>query len=425
MVGRQSFAGSLHVFNRGTGVRATRGVRRKARINVSQPRTANVVIIGAGAIGCSSAYHLVKAGITDIVVVEMDEVCSGSSGKTAGMLMMQLSDALSITMAKYSYSRFMQFEEELGVSPQFRKNGYVALATPETAANLYAQAALLKSLGVPTEELTPLEIGRLFPEINTSDLAVGTFGPDDGTFDPCPVVWGYIHAAMRSGVKLLRKVRATGIRMNGDAIAGVETTDGFIACEWVINAAGAWAKDVGSWVGLNLPIKNTERTIAVTAPFDGIPSNRPCIEDMTVEWYYRPEGGGILMGAGAKLARSPTPFPTGDSLDELFEYAVHRVPMLENAQHMTAWTGIRSMTPDFHPLVGTTSVPGFVLNCGWGGEGVMQSPIGGKMIADHISNVVTSEVDISRFRMDRFSGLDISKWVNFRIFNSQDESGNG
>lgn len=368
------------------------------------PTTADVVIIGAGVIGCSTAYHLARAGITDVLVVEMDQVASGSSGKSASMLSLQFcTDESSARLAKYSYERYMQFEEEVGVPIDFKKTGWVSLATRKSADHLLESARMLQSLDIRTEILTPEEIKHRYPEINTEDIVLGTFGPDDGPFDPHMITWGYIGKAREMGVKLRQGVRATGIRVRQGRVEGIVTNKGFVATKVVVNAGGPWAIEIGKWVGVEIPIVNLARSIVVTGPFPGIPSTWPFVEDVTAEWYFRPEGPGILMGMGA----SPTeeldiPFRM-QVLDEMIDTAVHRVPTLINASFLTGWTGVRPLTLDDRPILGPVpSVEGFILNCGWGGTGIIQAPIAGQLVAEIICDGRSSTMDIRPLRIGRF-----------------------
>ena len=367
--------------------------------------TADVVIIGAGAIGCSTAYHLARMGIADIVVVEMEQVGSGSSSKSASMLSLQFcADELSARMAKYSYARYMQFEQEIGVPIDFKKTGWLSLATQASSDHLLRGARMLQSLGIKTDVLEPDEIKRRYPEINTTDIVVGAWGPDDGPFDPYMIMSGYSKRAREMGVRLHEGVRATGIRVQQGHVEGVVTDQGSVATQVVVNAGGPWAIEIGRWVGIEIPIINSIRSIVVTTPFPDIPSDRPFIEDVTAEWYYRPEGPGILMGMGA----TPT-----DKLDvqfnmkvveEMIETAVRRVPILERASMLTGWAGIRPMTPDDRPILGPVpSVDGFVLNCGWGGTGIIQAPIAGQLVAEYIGDGHVSTMDSEPFSIGRFT----------------------
>ena len=368
--------------------------------------TADVVIIGAGVIGCSTAYHLARVGITDVVVVEMDQVGSGSSSKSASMLSLQFcSDELSARMAKRSYARYMEFEEEVGVPIDFNKTGWLSLATEESAEHLRRGAEMLQSLDIRTDVLTPEEIKQQYPEINTEDIVLGTWGPDDGPFDPHMITWGYINKARDMGVKLCQGTRATDIRVRKGRVEGVVTDEGFVATGTVVNAGGPWAIEIGRWAGVEIPILNLARSIVVTGPFPDIPSSRPFVEDVTAEWYYRPEGPGILMGMGKSPAHTlDVPFRM-EVVYEMLDVAAHRVPILMNASFLTGWTGVRPMTHDDRPILGPVpSVQGLLLNCGWGGTGIIQAPMAGQLMAEYVSNGHTSTMDTDPFRIERFEG---------------------
>ena len=372
------------------------------------PATADVAIIGAGVIGCSTAYHLARLGISDVVVLEMNQVGSGSSGKSASMLSLQFRpDELAVRMAQQSYARYMRFEEEVGVPVDFRKIGWLSLATEESAQHLRQGATLLRSLGVRTEVLPPQEIGHRYPEINVQDIALGAWGPDDGTIDPHMIMWGYARRARQMGVKIREGVRATQIEVRQGRVRGVVTTAGFIACGAVVNAAGPWAVEVGRWAGLEIPIVNTARTVVVTGPFPDIPADRPFVKDVTLEWYCRPEGPGILMGMGAVPTEELDVSFRLDMLDELLDAAVHRVPVLEEAAMLTGWTGIRPLTPDDRPILGPApAVDGLLLNCGWGGMGIIQAPLAGQLAAECVADGHASTMDIGPFAMERFGQGD-------------------
>ena len=374
--------------------------------NIIVQSTADVVIIGAGVIGCSTAYHLARLGIRNVAVVEMNQIGSGTSSKSASMLSLQFChDELSVRMAKHTYARYMQFEAEFGVPIDFKKIGWLSVATEASSGELLKNAQLLQSHGIPTEVLTPEEIKRRYPEINTGDIVAGTWGPDDGPFDPHMILTGFSQKARELGVKFYEGVRAVGIRLQGRQVEAAQTTDGDISTPIVVNAAGPWAIEIGKWVNVDVPIVNAARSIVVTGPFSEIPADRPFVEDVSVEWYYRPEGQGILMGMG----QTPTddldvPF-TSANLDEILTAAIHRVPILERATFLTGWTGVRPLSPDNHPILGPVpSVDGFILNCGWGGTGIIQAPIAGQLVAEYMAHGTTTPVDIKHFSLERFAG---------------------
>ena len=365
--------------------------------------TADVVIIGAGVIGCSTAYHLARMGVKDVAVFEMDQVGSGSSGKSASMLSLQFChDELSVRMAKYSYAKYMQFEEELGVSIDFKKIGWLSLATQESAEYLRRNAELLQSRDVETEILKPEEIKVQYPEINTEDVILGTWGPDDGPFDPHMIMWGYIKRASEMGMRLYQGVRVKGIDIRNGKVEGILTDKGLISTQIVVNAGGPWAIEIGRWAGIEIPIINLARGILVTGPIPELPSDRPFVEDVTVEWYYRPEGRGVLMGMGTLPAEELDVQISYEMMDEMIKAAVHRVPLLEKTSVLKAWAGVRPMTLDDHPILGrVTPVEGLILNCGWGGTGIIQAPIAGQLVAEYIGGS-TPTMDMDSLSIERF-----------------------
>jgi sarcosine oxidase subunit beta len=366
--------------------------------------TADVVIIGAGVIGCSTAYHLAKAGITDVVVVEMEQVGAGSSSKSASMLSLQFGhDALLAKMAQYSYQRYMGFEEELGTTIDFRKTGWISVASGPKAEKLRQHAEMLNSLDIRTEVLSPDEVKQLYPEINTTDLEVGTWGLDDGPFDPHMIMWGYIKRAAKMGVKLYQGEKALGLRIENGRVTGVETDSGLVETKTVVNAAGPWAGKVGSWANVHLPLTNKVRTIVMTAPLPDIPAARPFVEDESVEWYFRPETGGVLMGMGNVSTESPETQLDNEMVDQIVDHAVHRVPILEKASLLTAWSGVRPLTADGRPIFGKVpGVEGFLLNAGWGGVGIIQAPAAGQLMAELICDRHTSTFESGELSLGRF-----------------------
>jgi len=372
--------------------------------------TADVVIIGAGVIGCSTAYHLAQMGITDVAVFEMDQVGSGSSGKSASMLSLQYcEDELTIQMTKYSYAKYMQFEGEMGVPIDFKKIGWMSVASEKNVELLRKNAELLNSHGITTEILEPDEIKRRYPEIEIEDLALGTWGPDDGLIDPHMVMWGYMKKAQEMGATLHQGVKATGIQVHYGKVEGVRTGNGFVSSRTVVNAGGPWAKEIGRWVDVEIPITNLARTIVVTGPCADVPHNRPFFDDLTFEWYCRPEISGLLMGMGAKPVEEHNSQTDTEMVHEIIDVAVRRIPVLEKASMQTAWTGIRPLTPDGHPIIGPVpSVGGLMLNCGWGGRGIIQAPIAGRLVAETIHHGYSSTMDIHPLKIERFKEMPIT-----------------
>lgn len=366
--------------------------------------SADVVIIGAGVIGCCTAYHLAKMGITDVAVLEMDQVGSGTSSKSAAMLSMQFGrNPLLARMAQYSYQRYMNFELELGVPIDFHKTGWISVAAGEKARELREHAEVLNSLGIRTEILSPDEVKYRYPELNTADIETGTWGPDDGPFDPHMIMSGYIKRATEMGVKLYQGEKACGLGIENGRVTAVETGSGRIATRLVVNAAGPWAQEVGNWAHIDIPLRNKVRTIVMTGSLPEIPQDRPFVEDENVEWYFRPETGGVLMGMGNVPTKSAETHLDHEMVDTIVEYAVHRVPVLEKSSLLTAWSGVRPLTVDGLPIFGRVpGVEGLLLNAGWGGFGIIQSPAAGQLMAELVRDGHTSTFETGEFRLERF-----------------------
>ncbi len=366
-------------------------------------QTADVVIIGGGIQGTSVAYHLAKRGITNVVLVEMELVCSGSSGRSAAMLELNMSRRETIRLSQESYKEYLNFEAELGEPFAFRRIGSMNIATPAMEAKLRAEIEVQRQMQVPVEVLTPQQIKEVVPALDVDDLALGTLCRTDGVIDPHAVMQAYARIARARGVEIHERVQATGIECRSGRVVGVNTSAGFISTPLVVNAAGARAIEVGAWVELTLPIKNYKRHIFVTDAFPEIPDDTPFVEDLAGEWYFRIEGPGVLIGMGREESTSFEPQFEWEFQAQAIERAVVRVPILANARVLRGWAGLRAVTPDDLPILGyAPGLDGFINCCGWGGHGVMHAPIGGILISEVIADGRATTMDLSSFRNERF-----------------------
>jgi sarcosine oxidase subunit beta len=363
---------------------------------------AEVVIIGGGIIGTSIAYHLAQRGIRDVVLVEADLVGSGSSGRSAAMILLQMSRAMTIRLSQESFKEYLNFADEFGADVGYKPIGYLNLATHAMADELRAQIALQKQMNVPVEVLSPDNIARIVPAVNVADIEFGSICWRDGVIDPHSVMQAYVQHARRLGAEINERVEATEIALENNRVIGVQTTEGLIATPLVVNAGGARAQQIASWVNLDLPITNYKRTIFITDRFDEIRDDIPFVMDLSAEWYFRKEGKGILMGMGVEESTTFEPQLDWEFLDTMIEHALRRAPMLANARVMRGWAGLRALTPDDLPILGyAPNVAGFVNACGWGGHGVMHAPIAGQLVAELIADDKTTTLDLAPFALSR------------------------
>ncbi|GAB2713523.1 NAD(P)/FAD-dependent oxidoreductase [Streptomyces bullii] len=345
---------------------------------------ASVVVIGGGVMGTSIACHLARAGVPDVVLVERDELGSGSTSKAAGGVRAQFSDALNIQLGARGLEAFGRFQEDTGYDIGLRRVGYLfLLSTPQEVAAFEAGVALQNSLGVPSRLLDPAEARRLSPLISTDGLLAAAFSPDDGHCTPESVVHGYAATARRHGARILRHTEVTGIELRGDTVTAVATTRGRIATDTVICAAGAWSRSVGAMVGVDLPVMPLRRQIAVTEPVGGLPPDLPMTIDFT-SLYFHAEGPGLLVGMSDP---DETPGFSTDTHDRwiprLCAAMERRAPALLDLRRTGGWAGLYEITPDHNALIGeATSVTRFLYATGFSGHGFLQGPAVGEVVRD-------------------------------------------
>jgi len=379
-------------------------------------REAEVVIIGGGIQGISLAYYLARRGLADIYLVEMKELGSGSSGRSAAIIGHAFPTENCLPLTELSFAALMRFQDELDADPGYEPIGCLLLAGAQGAPELRRRQALLQSRGIESHLVDRETISRLTPGLNLEGIEVGLYGPRDGIVDPHSVMMAYAHHARRLGVEFAEGVKATGLQIEGDRVVGVHTTAGFIATHRVVNAAGFRAREVGTWAGMDLPITNLKRHIFVTGPIATYARPIPFTYEVEVAWYMRREGPGLLIGMGAVESDEEDPQVDWPFLDVVAEHSMHRAPALAEAEVKTGWAGLRPITPDDDPILGEAPhLRGFFNDCGWGGHGIMHAPAAGMVLAEWIvdgtpDRVNLTDVDFNRFRAERFEG-----WLSRRL----------
>lgn len=366
--------------------------------------TADVVVIGGGIQGLSCLYHLAARGINNVSLVELDLLGSGSSGRSAAMLVLAMSRAETIALSRLASTEYFRFGELFGEQMHYKPIGHLTVATPAAERSLRHEIRVQQANDVPVEVLNPEEIQRIVPALNTGDLVLGALCRPDGVLDPHAIMQTYTRAARAHGAEINERVQATGIRMEHGRVVGVETTAGLISTPVAVNATGARAREVGKWVGLDLPITNYQRHIFITDEFTQVPQNTPFVMDLEVEWYFRKEGENVLMGMGREESTSFEPQFVPEFQERVIERAALRAPLLLEATILRGWAGLRALTPDDLPVLGfAPGVEGFCNCCGWGGHGVMHAPSGGILTAELIAEGKATSMDITPFRYERFT----------------------
>ncbi|MGQ9898327.1 MAG: NAD(P)/FAD-dependent oxidoreductase [Acidobacteriota bacterium] len=370
---------------------------------------AEVVIIGGGVIGCSIAYFLTRQGCSDVLILERENFQGKhSTGRSAGGVRQQFATLVNIRMSRFSIDFFTHFEELTGQDPEYRRYGYLFLATePAHVDYLQQNLRVQQAEGVPVEFLTREDIAKLVPQLYVEDVLGGTYCPTDGFVDPYSIMQGFNRKAREQGARIQLETEVLDFTVEHGRIAGVVTNRGHIATPVVVNAAGAWSHLVGRKLGVDLPIRPTKRQIVTTERFDELPQELPMLVDLSTGCYMRKEGDGVMLGWADP--NEPESFDTTfnpDFIDAIVERALPRVPCLENAaiNLRRCWGGLYDISPDHHAIVGPVpQVEGFYVCTGFSGHGIMHSPAMGTAMAEMILHGESRTLDVKPLSIKRFT----------------------
>lgn len=369
------------------------------------PRAADIVVIGAGAIGAGIAYHLSRRGARDVVVLERDVVGAGSTSKAAGGIRVQFGTRVEIEFSQRGIAFFKRFEDEMGVPCDFHQEGYLFVVTDEpTLARFHTNVALQRSLGADVRIIAPDDARALVPSLVVDDAIAAVWGPTDGYASPNDVVQAYATQARARGVRIIEETPVTGLRVERGRVTAVETPAGAIAARLVINAAGPWAPLVGRMAGLELPVDPRRRHIFVTDAFDGVRHPLPLVTDTGSGFYCRSEQGAILMSPGDIGAATAYEAEVDwGALEGAVEKAVRRIPALEGARVRHAWAGLRPLTPDGRAILDwAPGIEGLFLAVGFCGHGFQHSFAVGETVTEWLLDG-RPRVDCSDLRLGRFA----------------------
>ncbi|MBP2472644.1 sarcosine oxidase subunit beta [Crossiella equi] len=372
------------------------------------PEAADVVVVGGGVMGLSAAFHLAEAG-ADVLLLERDELGSGSTCRAAGGVRAQFSDPVNIELGKRSLAAFADFAQRPGAEIDLRRHGYLFLLdSPEDVAAFEASVALQNAMGVPSRMLEVAEARALSPLVNPEGLLAAAFSPTDGHCTPEAVVQGYAQAARRHRAVIRKHTEVTGIDVADGTITGVRTDRGTVRTTTVVCAAGAWSAAVGEMAGVELPVRPLRRQILVTEPVPDLAPGTPMTIDFGTSFYFHPEGAGLLMGMsdpdeefGFRLGRSDAWLP------RLGTAVSRRAPALAEVGIAHGWAGLYEVTPDHNAVVGEAErVSRFLYATGFSGHGFLQGPAIGEVMRDLVLRR-EPVVDVSALDVRRFAGARV------------------
>ncbi len=371
--------------------------------------TADVVIVGAGIIGGSVAFHLLERDpALRIVVLEKEpEPGTGATSKATGGVRFQFSTEANVRLTQLSYRYFTHAEEILGSPVDFTRHGYLFVTTdPATLEQCRHNVALQRGLGVASELLTPAQIQTHLASLVTHDLVGGTFCADDGSADPYSMLRAFLARGRGRGLRLLTEHPVTGLVRSGERVTGARTPRGEWSAPIVVDCAGPYADQIGAMAGVSIPSKPYRRQVMVTEPLPLLPPVFPLIVDLDTGFYVHRQGqSAVLMGGTDKDIKPGLDTTVDwDAFDAVFRAAAIRVPPLAEAQVMRAYAGVRDLTPDYHGILGPAAqAPGLHVACGFSGHGFMHAPAIGILMTEILLDGRAGSMDIAPLSLDRFA----------------------
>ncbi|MDH5354992.1 MAG: FAD-dependent oxidoreductase [Gammaproteobacteria bacterium] len=397
-------------------------------MNQNIPTHAQIVVIGGGIIGCSTAYHLAKEHNADVVLLERGKLTCGTTFHAAG-LVGQLRSSASITrLLKYSVELYERLETETGLATGWKQNGGLRLANnQERWIEIKRQATTARSFGLEMHLLTPGEAKEVWPLMDISDLVGAALLPTDGQANPADITQSLAKGARMNGAQIFEEVSVIGFDLDKGRVSAVQTTSGTIICEKVVNCGGQWAPEIGGLCGVSVPLKSMQHQYLVTEAIDGIDSGLPTLRDPDRLTYFKEEVGGLVMGG---YEANPMPWdvekiPEGfvfslldenwDHFAQLMDQAMIRVPALETAGIKTLTNGPESFTPDGNFILGESpEVGGFFVGAGFNAFGIASGGGAGKALAAWVVNG-EQPMDLWSVDIRRFSSLHHDRsWVRER-----------
>jgi glycine/D-amino acid oxidase-like deaminating enzyme len=371
-------------------------------------QTADAVIIGGGVMGCSIQYYLAQLGMTNTLLLEKDVLASGSTGRSQAILRMHYSNEVTTRFAWESLQVFKNFEAIVGSSSGYKQTGYVLIVGAAQRQAMEANVAMHKRLGVNVELVTAAELRDIAPMLVVADTEACAYEPESGYADPYAVTTGYARRARALGARIQSGTRVIDIDVSGGRVAAVVTPTARIATPIAVVAAGPWSGALLRHIGVELPIKPLRhQVIMLRRPEDRVPDH-PTIGDVVHEMSARPELGHLtLVGVGEEEYVGPDNYNQGVDMplvEATCARLVQRMPGMHEALFRGGWSGLFTVTPDWHPILDRIAgLDGLYVAVGFSGHGFKESPLIGLTMAELIVHGRATTIDISMLNAKRFA----------------------
>ncbi len=375
--------------------------------------TADIVVIGGGVMGCSILYNLAAMGAGNLVLMERDALGSGSTGKSQAICRMHYSNPVTTLMAWESMKIYQSFPEVVGAESGYVTTGYLVVVGPQDREAIEQNVAMQQELGIDTRLVTPDDVAEIAPMLCVQDAGGMAYEPQSGYADPHSVTSGYASRARELGARVVLSCPARSIETSGGRVTAVVSDRERIETDTVVVAAGPWARSLVSPLGIDLPLDTVRHQLLIMRrPTDRIPRH-PGVGDIAQEFSFRPDSVDLTLVGGREDPADPDTYNQGVDLDMIEEYTtklVHRMPAMSEGGFQGGWSGLFTITPDWHPILDRVDgISGLYCAVGFSGHGFKLAAMIGVSMAELVLEGQAKSVDISPLRFSRFEEGDLMR----------------
>ncbi len=379
--------------------------------NKSQ-ETTDVIVIGGGITGTSTAYQLARRGY-QVTLLEKSHLGAGSTGRTGGIIRQHYSNEITARMALRSLHVWRDFDEQVGGDCGWVHTGALFIVGPNDTDGLKANIALQQRVGIRVELLDGQAVQDIAPYFNVDDIGAAAYEPDAGYADGALAATAYANRARDFGAVIRQGVAARAITAQSGRVTGVQTDDGVISAPVVVNAAGPWGTQLARTAGYETPAEPSRHQIAVFQHPPGLEASpHPMVGDFIQGFYLRAETGRLTLAGSLEASEAENkadPDHYNENVDMAFnvamsEFTERRMPPMRDARVGRGWAGLYCVTPDWHPIIGAMpGLEGFICAYGFSGSGFKMGPVVGEMVADLATGERQCPIDPYPFRFERFA----------------------
>lgn len=373
----------------------------------------DVIVIGAGVIGVSTAFHLAERGLKP-VILERKQVGFGATGSSSGLVRMHYDLEAESRLAWESFQYFRNWNERVGGECGFRRTGFLHIEPADHQTQLRKNVEMHKRIGIPTDVITGEDVKRIAPDFKTDDIEFAAYEPESGYADATLTANSFLTAAKERGAIYMQDCAVSGAQITGGKVTGVQTTRGDFSAPVIINAAGAWAGKVSELFGVSIPLDTwTHDVVHVRRPAHI--GDHPTVIDSSLSMYFRPDSGDLTLVAledDSRIGESPEAdlgYVAKDFVARAIDRICLRIPAMEEGSLHSSHVGRDGLTPDQRAVIGQAGPEGYYLATGFSGTGFKISPAVGLCVSELILDGKSKTVDISGFTPMRFERGEMLK----------------